>query len=73
MFFEFDETDDNHRAYPTTLTVKKIGVDGDYTYGVDAFNDCNEWNDNNFSNYILKQIEGERITPNDDDIVIKVL
>lgn len=73
MAFEFDETDDNHRAYPTTLTVKKIGVDGDYIYGVDAFNDCNEWNDNDFSNYVLKQIEGERVVPNDDeDIVIKV-
>lgn len=60
LHFEYD---DSCGWYPVSVDVRIVGEDSGYISGIPVSEDCFNWNDNEFSGYIIDQIEKGRYVP----------
>lgn len=62
LHFELDDSIEN-RVYPVSVDVRVVGEDGEYISGIDINEDCFNWDDNEFSGYVIVQIENGMYIP----------
>ena len=68
----FDYDDISICWYPVSVDVRIVGEDGGYISGISVFDDCFNWNDNEFSGYIIDQIEKERYIPENEEEIDEI-
>lgn len=72
LHFDYDDNEYAPRWYPLSVDVRIVGEDGGYISGIPVVEDCFNWNDNEFSGYIIDQIEKGRYIPENEEEIEKV-